>query len=389
MEQKINLDILLENIYGIAYRCLNDKDWTMEFITSGIERITGYTAEEILYNSEVSFDDLYLEEDKEPTRIIVDKALENKEFYTIEYRIRHKNGNIIHLWEQGVGVYDGDEIVALEGYICDITAQKQTEEDLKRKVEEQAAELLKKKEEEIEQANFRRILELTKAMAHELKNPLTLNINSCFLLEDEIALKENGDNKKIHRLLTILRDANNRIQEIVETIESTFRSVTKKRSNHKLSDLFRRAITIHKKTELEKYNITLDLQDSIKNYNLKITQESFVQSIKNLLRNSIAALKNTDKRKRKISISTIEQSNSNKLLIRIFDNGVGISKEAIDKITLPFYSSLSKSKGGGLGLSATKFLLQDDNLDIAFESKKNEWTEVTISIPSKYWSKNE
>lgn len=385
MVQKINLDILLESIDGIAYRCRNDKYWTMEFITSGIERITGYTQDEILNNAKISFDDITLKEDKLIVRQTVDEALEAHNYYTTEYRVRHKDGRIIYLWEQGVGVYDGDKIIALEGYICDITAQKQTEIELKEKVQQQAMELLREKEKEIERTNYLRILELIKSMAHELRNPLNLSINSTHLLEEEIK-KIRPDNTKAQRVLSILEGSNNRINEIVETIELTFRSATHKRGKQELYDLIIES-TSHFYKKINKHGIQIEIDEGVKDYMILATKENFIQSLKNIIKNSISAVKKNNDKSRKIIEIYASIDSKNNLRLTIKDFGIGISKEYLDMITLPFTSTTTRSKGSGLGLSAAKYLLQDDNLELSFNSKENAWTEAYISIPENSWAK--
>ncbi|MFG1505954.1 PAS domain-containing protein [Halobacteriovorax sp. ZH5_bin.2] len=385
MKNKLNLDILLENIDGIAYRCLNDKHWTMLFMTSGVERILGYKAEEFINNKELSFPDIYHPDDITRVSKEVEMAIDNKTFFTIEYRVKHKKGHYIYVWEQGIGIFENDELVALEGYICDITIRKLTEMELMEIVEKQAKELLKKKEGEIERANFQRILELTKGMAHELKNPLTLTLNSYQILRAEIFRKEQRL-EKIETLLSVMRDANKRINDIVETIDLTFRSVSNVKEIFNVKKLVDKSMTIDFKQELKEQEIKLTLPEDIKDYNLFITGPNFIQALKNILKNSINAIKEAKESiKKEIKVSIEVNKTNQALLIKIHDTGIGISEDYVKNITLPFFSSTSQKTGGGLGLAIAKFLLQNDKIDISFKSDIGHWTEVTLNIPKERW----
>ncbi|WP_292757881.1 hybrid sensor histidine kinase/response regulator, partial [Methylophaga sp. UBA2689] len=71
------------------------------------------------------------------------KAIEQNQPFQVEYRIIHKDSGIRWFWEQGSGVRDKDgNIVAIEGYMTDITLQKEADANIRES--EQRFQLLSK-----------------------------------------------------------------------------------------------------------------------------------------------------------------------------------------------------------------------------------------------------
>ena len=133
---------LVSHIPGILYKCRNDKDWTMKFISKGCFRLTGYREEELIDNSLLSYNDLILEEFQDEISQKVVSAVKQKKAFKLEYKIRTKDGRIKWVWEQGLGIFDGDKFLALEGFITDITSHKLEELKLKEEIEEKSEEVL-------------------------------------------------------------------------------------------------------------------------------------------------------------------------------------------------------------------------------------------------------
>jgi len=123
---------LLADIPGLIYRCRNDADWTMEYVSKGCLNLTGYQPEELIGNQVVSYGELVIEEFRESLWNEWQRAIEERSVYQGEYQIRAAEGSIKWVWEQGSGVYNGDgELIALEGIVMDITERKETENKLK------------------------------------------------------------------------------------------------------------------------------------------------------------------------------------------------------------------------------------------------------------------
>lgn len=96
------------------------------------------------------------------------------------------------------------------------------------------------------------------------------------------------------------------------------------------------------------------------------------QVLINILKNSIEA------ESKNITLTLSESDN--KLLINISDDGIGISKEIMDKIYEPFYTT--KRSGTGLGVSLSKEIINAHNGNIEYSSVEGNGTEVKIILPS-------
>jgi PAS domain S-box-containing protein len=131
------LSTLMNNLPGMAYRCKNDDDWTMEFVSSGCLSLTGYRAGELENNAVISYGKLIHSADRNKVWNEVQKAESEKRPFVAEYRITDKNGKEHFVWEQGRTVdIDGNGNSHVEGFIMDITLRKKALTELKQKMEE-------------------------------------------------------------------------------------------------------------------------------------------------------------------------------------------------------------------------------------------------------------
>ena len=131
-ESERSKSVLLSNLPGIAYRCDPDRDWTMHFISQGCLELTGYHADELIDNQKLSFNDLIEPEYRDHIWEKWQGILANGDVFRGEYRIRTASGELKWVWEQGKGVADEQgNVIALEGFITDITQRKLMEERIK------------------------------------------------------------------------------------------------------------------------------------------------------------------------------------------------------------------------------------------------------------------
>jgi len=139
-ESRRRLATLMANLPGMAYRCANDRDWTMEFVSKGCLALTGYTPPEIIKGKKVTLAALIHPDDVDEVWNQVQEAVKHKRPFQVQYRIRTKDGTEKWVWEQGCGVFAPDgELQALEGFIIDITEQRRAKQALDAQVAETEA----------------------------------------------------------------------------------------------------------------------------------------------------------------------------------------------------------------------------------------------------------
>lgn len=122
---------LLVNLRGMAYRCKNDPEWTMELVTDGCEAVTGYSAEALRGNRDVAFGSLVHPDDAGPLWEKCQANLAARRPCQNEYRIRTRDGRWRWILDIAHGVYGSDgSLLAIEGFVTDVDDRHRLEEQL-------------------------------------------------------------------------------------------------------------------------------------------------------------------------------------------------------------------------------------------------------------------
>lgn len=131
-ERTRRLETLISNLPGMIYRCRNEPDWPMTTVAGEVEALTGYPAAALERNEIKWGSDVLHPEDREEMWTAVQDALDADGTFEVTYRIVTADGAIKWAWERGRGVYEDGDLVALEGFIADVTERKRREERLER-----------------------------------------------------------------------------------------------------------------------------------------------------------------------------------------------------------------------------------------------------------------
>ena len=122
----------------------------MEFVSDGCLELTGRPSPELLHNSAISYADLIHPDDRDRVWSEIQQETEKGTPFRLTYRI-NAGSETKWVWEHGQGIFDTTgKLLALEGFIHDITerklaedARKRTQEELEMRVSERTAWLLR------------------------------------------------------------------------------------------------------------------------------------------------------------------------------------------------------------------------------------------------------
>jgi diguanylate cyclase (GGDEF)-like protein/PAS domain S-box-containing protein len=118
------LDTLVNNLDGMAYRCLGDERWTMLFVSQGCLELTGYGPEDLLEDGCVCWEELTFAEDRARVRTEISAAVASGRRFHVQYRIQAASGELKWVAERGIGVADEHGQAVIEGFIEDVSARR-------------------------------------------------------------------------------------------------------------------------------------------------------------------------------------------------------------------------------------------------------------------------
>lgn len=123
---------LVDNIPGATYRRTADAELTMEYMSPGIEAVTGYHAGDFVNGPAHTYESLIHPDDVERLASAIAMAVERGEAWELEYRILHLNGDTRWVYEKGVVTAAPGGSAYLNGFILDITQSKRDRMEIER-----------------------------------------------------------------------------------------------------------------------------------------------------------------------------------------------------------------------------------------------------------------
>ena len=275
---------------------------------------------------------------------------------------------------------------------------------LEKIVEERTEEVRRTHKELVKQEKMATVGKLTQGLIDRILNPLNYINNFSKLseglvkdveanIEDE---KEKMDADNYEDTIDVLGMLSGNLQKVSEHGQNTTRTLKameemlKDRSGGMVKmDLVnllhqnRKMVDTYYQKEIQEYkiNITFDLPDTPLYVNAN--PELLSKTVMSLLGNSIYYVARKAKQMSfGPTVNLRVTCDGDIIVMRFYDNGLGIEDTIIDKVFDPFFTTKTTSEASGIGLYLSHDVIQNYGGDITVHSVKNEFTEFIVTLPA-------
>lgn len=122
---------LVANLPGVVYRCADDAQRSMRYVSDEIANLCGYPASDFIDNHVRSYSSIVHPDDL-PSTQRASEAIKRQESFELTYRLRHAEGHNVWVREKGRAEYDSHgRLLWIDGFIWDVSERQAIEEELR------------------------------------------------------------------------------------------------------------------------------------------------------------------------------------------------------------------------------------------------------------------
>ena len=331
------------------------------FISPSVESIVGYKQNDF-YNNPKLFLELTHEEDRE----IISKAfspeanLVNKNFI----RCQRSDSEYIYLEFHNTPIFFGEELIAIEGVLRDITDRKLVEQEM----------IDSKKSKQL----------LLSYISHELKTPITYIVGYAEALQKNLFTNDKERENAIDLISAKAVFLQNLVEDLFHLSKMESNQFSFEFMQTKVYALFRYIADKHlSDISTTKIRYLYQIDESLKNekYEVLVDINRIYQVFANLLNNAIIHTPD----KGTISFYCMLDEKNENIIMKLADSGSGIPPEELPYIFKAFYRGKSRGEkaiqGSGLGLSLSRQIMLAHKGNIEAQSVKEKGSIFTVTIP--------
>lgn len=297
---------------------------------------------------------------------------------------------------------DARKLFRLRGHVLSALDKARTLQELQLKNDA----IIRAQNQMVTQAKLASLGALTAGIAHEIRNPLNF-INNFSELSISLAeeLKESLNQHLGELDETTVRDINDlvldleenasrishhghRAEDIVQRMLDHSRTGVGEKQLKELNSLVEESVNFGFHGVISRYpqlNVDLERLYDPQVGQVEVMSNDISRVIINMVENSCYALREKKAQlgetfKPRLLVETRRHTDSVDIVIR--DNGLGIPKEAMEQIFMPFYTTKPTGDGTGLGLSISyEIVTQGHNGQLFVQSEEGNFTEFIVRLP--------
>ena len=345
----------------------------------------GYTKTEMIGKEPLDFIDSKDRDICESQADLIDDV--SSRIYEINFRT--KSGDLLHTLTNATTIYDQNGLKRTFAFMTDISSQKKTEENLRKRqesIEELNNSLESKITQEVEknrekdqmmyqQSRLASMGEMIGNIAHQWRQPL----NIMALVMQDLYISDQLGNLTSKKVEESYDKSNNLLQYMSQTIDD-FRNFFQQ-GGEELDFSIKEALdSVYSLVSTNLSYNHIECEIIVKHDNIvKGGLNEFKQVLINIINNAQEAIESNKSSKKKISVLITQDKGQG--VVRISDDGGGIDKEVIQKVFDPYFTTKNQTQGTGLGLYMSKQIIENSMCGSLSVKNIKDGAEFEIRLP--------
>ncbi len=215
---------------------------------------------------------------------------------------------------------------------------------------------------------YKSIEQIAAGLAHEVKNPLSL-------VRANIDLLELSDSETMHKKnYRIMRRELERINDLLLDFIHLTRPSADSFEKVRVAPIVMDLIDVTKTTYTKEIDFVLNFQLSETELAVMGDKEKIRRVFLNIIKNAVEAIDSNGR----IKICISQENSFVKIVFE--DNGKGFSKDDLERVCMPFYTT--KEGGSGLGIYICKTIIEEHNGSFEIKAEANKGCTVTVMLPT-------
>lgn len=220
---------------------------------------------------------------------------------------------------------------------------------------------------------YQELAELAGALAHEIKNPLSVIRMNMDLLEEDFATSESPRDRRVLQKIGIVSRQCTRLENLLNDFLKFTRLRELELRPGNLNEQIERVLELYEGAIRDNPIVISRFYDSDLPA-IMMHPETLQAALVNLVKNAIEAMPNGGK------LVVITQGTRSGVALEMIDNGCGMDENTLFRMFEPFYST--KTNGTGLGLPTSKKIIEAHGGTIDVQSVVGLGTKFRLEFPT-------